>query len=699
MPITQVSRRAFPAPGFRPGGARGESAAGLCHVGTRCRSARRSNGLHLHVVEPERRARRSRLRARTRPERLPVARHRLRSRALRRVRFSSKFLGGQPLPRLPIRALHITQLGTLWVGFGGTGGLARIDNRVVTPLVTPGSPDFAGPVNALSEGLAHFGCQPPLVSCASRTRSGERVGAGDGIGTDGPVTGYVDGTGALWVSASNGLFRRPSADAVPSNRSSQPPIRFWTLAFSEDQNGRVWAADIGVGFRALGPGPDVRGRDAARGYRLLHDRVGHLWSRRSARAPWRVDQPDATKGAVSVQRATVLTDYRAMPFARSSKIATAISGRVPRKASTVSPHRVTPFADIGLVTTIDSTTDGRVGQGTADALVSFAVNGNEWRHRQTHIGCAASQRFADRPPTVCGRRHPRRSSGYEVTQRRHTPPANGKRITLDAPHNRRRRRRMVVTSAGEVLKTERGELHAVAQLTELNGARQRRTPRQHGTPLGHLRRHEGRHARHRWSVSRLPEASVGAGTHYDLFEDAAGTIWTSGAGTASPGLQTDTFSRSALRADSVWRHLLHHAGRAPRPLDGHRRRHRPYGSGRVRSRDYLPRLHRAAPGFTTPPMDSPLPRCTRRPERQCAHDGTLWFVTSRGITMANPRRLNTRRPATLVGIDAIRADDEPVTANELRPGTTKLEIDYTAPELTSLLKTRFRHRLEGFDND
>jgi signal transduction histidine kinase len=77
----------------------------------------------------------------------------------------------------------------------------------------------------------------------------------------------------------------------------------------------------------------------------------------------------------------------------------------------------------------------------------------------------------------------------------------------------------------------------------------------------------------------------------------------------------------------------------------------------------------------------------------------MWFVTSRGISVADPRRLSALRPAPLVAIDQVRADDVAVYGSELRPGTSKLEIDYTAPELTSPLKTRFRYRLEGFDAD
>ena len=78
-----------------------------------------------------------------------------------------------------------------------------------------------------------------------------------------------------------------------------------------------------------------------------------------------------------------------------------------------------------------------------------------------------------------------------------------------------------------------------------------------------------------------------------------------------------------------------------------------------------------------------------------AGDGTLWFVTSRGLSVVDPESLAPARPSPHVTIDDIRADDRHVSGASLTAGTRKVEIDYTAPELTYPLKTRFRYRLEG----
>ena len=64
------------------------------------------------------------------------------------VRFISwEGLGGTALPRLPIRSLFVSKAGALWIGFGAGGGLARIENRLVTTYVAP---DSSGSIGAVS---------------------------------------------------------------------------------------------------------------------------------------------------------------------------------------------------------------------------------------------------------------------------------------------------------------------------------------------------------------------------------------------------------------------------------------------------------------------------------------------------------------------------------------------------------------------
>jgi ligand-binding sensor domain-containing protein/signal transduction histidine kinase len=83
-----------------------------------------------------------------------------------------------------------------------------------------------------------------------------------------------------------------------------------------------------------------------------------------------------------------------------------------------------------------------------------------------------------------------------------------------------------------------------------------------------------------------------------------------------------------------------------------------------------------------------------------ARDGRLWFPTIRGVVVVDPTRLSLsdRQPSTRV--EQLLADEVDVNLAEsvrLAPGTRRLEIRYTAPNLSSPERTQFRYRLDGFD--
>lgn len=83
-------------------------------------------------------------------------------------------------------------------------------------------------------------------------------------------------------------------------------------------------------------------------------------------------------------------------------------------------------------------------------------------------------------------------------------------------------------------------------------------------------------------------------------------------------------------------------------------------------------------------------------------DGKLWFPTIKGVAMINPERLKTNSHAPPVVIEQIRIDDQsfaPADRLELPAGTTRFDLDYTAPSFVAPEKVRFRYKLEGFDND
>jgi ligand-binding sensor domain-containing protein/signal transduction histidine kinase len=83
-------------------------------------------------------------------------------------------------------------------------------------------------------------------------------------------------------------------------------------------------------------------------------------------------------------------------------------------------------------------------------------------------------------------------------------------------------------------------------------------------------------------------------------------------------------------------------------------------------------------------------------------DGKLWFPTIKGVAMIDPERLKTNSHAPPVVIEQIRIGDQwfaPSERLELPAGTTRFDLDYTAPSFVAPEKVRFRYKLEGFDKD
>ncbi|HEV3060875.1 MAG TPA: two-component regulator propeller domain-containing protein [Vicinamibacterales bacterium] len=97
-----------------------------------------------------------------------------------------------------------------------------------------------------------------------------------------------------------------------------------------------------------------------------------------------------------------------------------------------------------------------------------------------------------------------------------------------------------------------------------------------------------------------------------------------------------------------------------------------------------------------PRQREPFPTATR------AMDGRLWFATTGGIAVIDPRRLTTNLIVPPVIVEAIKADDRVLAASSdvrLQPNTRNLDFSYAALSLTDPHKVQFRYKLEGYDRD
>lgn len=82
-------------------------------------------------------------------------------------------------------------------------------------------------------------------------------------------------------------------------------------------------------------------------------------------------------------------------------------------------------------------------------------------------------------------------------------------------------------------------------------------------------------------------------------------------------------------------------------------------------------------------------------------DGRLWFTNNHSLQMMDPARVEqTNAPVPLVHVEELIADHRPYAEFpnlSLPPATRDLEIDYTAPSFAEPQKVLFRYRLEGRD--
>ncbi len=613
-------------------------------------------------------------------------------------------LGGAPLPRLAVRALHVGRDGTMWIGFGAGGGLARIQGRTLTTFPSAAGGGATGTVSLLAEDAA--GTMLAAAAEGLFRFDGTqwlRVGAGDGVPGDGAAAVAADGE-QVWAVTSDGLFRRPTGRAAFERVGAVPGGQPVPNAVLSDRSGRVWVTDPASGVRLLqasGPATGPTDGNSGRGYRLLTDRDGNLWVATIGQGLWRIRAGAAGARGPLVERTTLLSGLssdavRTVFEDRDGNIWVGTTEGVDRLV----PHRITPWSDLGLVNTIDSAPDGRVWAGTVDELIPFSRRDGTWEPDATRIAVRGATALRITASNIVWVATPSGLLRVDGTVARPvSAPRTG--FGIDALATGPDGDAWVVASGGDVYRTDGGPLRLHAHIGELETARasaamvdrdRRLWVAYGGTRAGLLPDGDG-------PFQPLSGERIGTAQIYDFFEDREGHIWVAGAAGLS--------RRSGDRAAFAGREQGLPAGGAYAVTQDDRGDlwlATAIGLVRFESEQFdrvaedptyvlRLRVYDTSDGLAGYPVALGDRNAVR------ATDGTLWFMTSRGISVADPRRLRRERPAPLVAIDEIRVDDVRLEGTELPPGTSKLEIDFTAPELTSPLKTRFRYRLEGFDQD
>jgi len=179
--------------------------------------------------------------------------------------------GEPPLPGRGVPALVSDRDGSLWIGFGGSGGVSRIRGATIVNYAEgDGLPQ--GPIMALLQdrsGAVWAGARGGLA----RFRDGRWVS----IYADREVASvFEDRTGVIWTGTSMGVFSLSNGDPV----LREPQARF-VQHFAEDTAGTIWMTDFQNIVRTLDASTPPAHTPAVRvpqsGWRLLRDRGGDIW--------------------------------------------------------------------------------------------------------------------------------------------------------------------------------------------------------------------------------------------------------------------------------------------------------------------------------------------------------------------------------------------------------------------------------------
>ena len=614
--------------------------------------------------------------------------------------------GRKTLPNDRVAAILSARDGSLWVGFGTIGGVARIaDGSAVEYTVKDGL--AGGDVNAIVEdvrGTIWVASHGGLSRFDGRRWS--TAGADEGLPTSPVLRVWCDSGGRFWVVTATGLYRR-HADAMPFTLIE--PGRDGELA--EDLAGAVWITDPDEAFRDVGRTSAKAPRPAfgsATGRALLVDRNGALWvGTRGAGLlrvygdsrgvdPARVEQLSRRQGLLSDEVRALVQDHHGSIWIGSRRGLTRLS------ASSLRTVRNGDGSD-AFVSAVATTRDGAVWTATAtglrrgvgavehtfterDGLPSRVVTalhedrqGTLWV--ATTLGVARRQGARFVAVSISGD-----TPWPEYQIRSITTEVNGDVWLCDQQRGVFRWRDGVTTALGDVIGSRKAYLVYADRVGRV----------WIGYWDGGLAVYDHGRVSTYGVEQGLPRASVNA-----IFEDRTGSLWV---GTDRDlgrveGARVRTFTGNGFPASVVTSMLQDEAGDYWVGLGASLLRVDPHEFDLAASdaRHQLRyRLYDAEDGLPGTLGRPGIPNAAR------ASDGTLLFVTSVGLVAVDPHRLLDRPAPVLIRVDGVSADGRDI---DMRAGeaaipspTSRLAIRYSLLNLTGG-RSRFRHRLDGFDRD
>lgn len=599
------------------------------------------------------------------------------------------------LPAVAVGALLRAQDGSLWVGLTGRTSIARVrDGRVTTFGESDGIPD--GQITSLYQdgsGSIWAGSVAGLFRFDGRRWN--RVMLPES-GRDPVGAVRDDARGGLWAIGPQAVFRRPTADA-PFEVVERIAVasNVWQ-SLSMDRAGRMWMTDFEHGVRLLGDRGTQSPLRQWRGWgvQILHDSHGTMWVATRGQGLWRVNDagPTSTPSVITSRDGLVNDAVQAVLEDRDGNIWIGTPAGLQR----LSPHRVTPRRDLGVVRVLETTPDGSVWVGTSEGLSRITPSGRR----------VAAEGL---PGAVVLTMHTDRAGGLWVSTERGVARYFGGRFTsIDADPQMQRVFAITTTRPGDLwLRDFSYRLYhwrdgAMVPVTDVPESHRRNVFALYGDRAGNVwiggsgGRLGVRHADGSFHGYELPIGAV-----MPIVEDRDGAIWAGG----SEGLSRitsgtiESITRAQGFAGSVKAIVEDRSGDLWVGI----------GSGIVRINKAEFSRAAAAGGnglhyrfLNVADGMAGTPIAEGAKTGVLAADGNLWFSTSGGATLVDPARVGEALPLPPIRIESVTADGQRFVSETrmFEPSrASHVHVVFTALTMTDPMRIRFRYRLDDYDHD
>ena len=617
--------------------------------------------------------------------------------------FTRREAGTEPRPAdaRSVSALLGARDGSLWIGYGGAGGLARMRHDEFV-LFTPGKDFVPETVAALFEdrtGTIWAGGRGGLS--AFRQGRWERIINAPGLRDATLYSIYEDRDGKVWLGTSNGVYAG-TADGFELRR----PESTFVQDFAEDRHGEMWITDTRQTIRRLatGAGP-VHGSGALvpeGGWRIAADRDGTLWV--AALGGGLLRLVDQASGTAVLERFPYEHKISGSPrsiFAdRSGNLWIGLRAGGLLRVSENFIRNGLPLEGLTNdgVRALRATPDGSVWVATGHSL-------NRFIGARTEVYALPQARALDVDGS--GQLWIAAVHGFGRLE-------NGRFAGIDIPSDVRWQEIMSVA-------TDRADGHwfcssqqGVAVWHNGNLERFPHAPRMTEACSSIFTDRRGR----AWigfaaggvavfdagSFHHLGEAQgLARGAVLQVLEDRSNSIWIETGGGISrfqDGRFTTVTQRNGPFTDLTAAFVQDDEGYLWVGVNGGAAlvRFSPTEMDRVAA-DPLYEVQYAMYDASDG-LQGEIARQQGRALAARDENGRLWFASGTTLAMFDPRQLPRSQQPVAPRIDAVSVDGMRITRGEnvrLPAGVRNLSIDWIASSLNAASKLRFRHRLEGYD--